>query len=180
MVAEATMEPVDLAQERWWKLPAAIPEEDDFDSDFMASDELDEIGMKLIERYPELEHLTGVRIGYCWKKSGGETNGKATLGKCTKPSGLLLFYAHLDFVIWCAADHCAEWSFTNRQLEALLYHELSHAGIEVDKQGMLKYVVRPHDVEAFTGEVDRYGLWRDDLTRAKLSFDQAALPGFGQ
>ncbi len=171
---------IDLTEERRRAFAADIPEDDDFDSDFLASDALQEIGDELIERYPELEHLRGVRIGYCWKRAGGETNGKATLGKCTKPSGLLLFYAHLDFVIWCAADHCRDWSFTNRQLEALLYHELSHAGIDIDKQGLPKYVVRPHDVEMFTGELDRYGLWRDDLVRAKHSFDQVTLPGFGQ
>lgn len=174
MVAEM----IDLTARRR-QLLADIPEDEDFDSDFMASDEMEEIGVELIDRYPELVRLRDARIGYCWKQNGGETNGKVTLGKCTKPSGLLRYYAHLDFVVWCAADHCREWSFTNHQLEALIYHELCHAGVEIDKHGQVKYVIRPHEVEMFTGELDRYGLWMDDLTRAKHAFDQVTLPGFG-
>lgn len=178
MVAEAT-DVIDLAASRAKRTPAPIPEDDEFSSDFLASDELETIGNELIERYPELVHLQNARIGYCWKKEGGDSNGKSTLGKCTKPSGLLLFFAELDFVIWCGADHCRDWSFTQHQLEALLYHELSHAGVKLDKDGQLKYVLIPHDVEMFTGELERYGLWMDDLTRAKLAFDQVSLPGFG-
>lgn len=179
MVAEAMAEPVDLMRERRRKVPARIPDEGEFDGDFLSSVPLNDLAEELISQYGELAHLADLRLRVYWEKQGGAKAGKAVLGKCTKPSGLLLYFSDLDFVIWLAADHCRDWNFTDHQLEALLYHELCHAGMELDKDEQPKYVILPHEVEMFTSEVERYGLWMDDLTRAKYAFDQVALPGFG-
>ena len=179
MVAEAAVIPFEDVRERRRTLPARIPSESEFTSEFLASAHLDDLAQELIEQYDELEHLQEVRIRVCWKQKGGAKAGKSVLGKCSKPSGLLLFFSELDFVIWLAADHCRDWNFTNHQLEALVYHELCHAGVEFDDDDQPKYGLLPHDVEMFTSELDRYGLWMDDLKRAKHAFDQVTLPGFG-
>ncbi len=179
MVAEATVIPFEDVRERRRNLPARIPSDAEFESEFLPDSRLDDLAQELIGQYHELEHLAEVRIRVCWKQKGGAKAGKSVLGKCTKPSGLLLFFSDLDFVIWLAADHCRAWEFTNHQLEALVYHELCHAGVEFDDNDQPKYGVLPHDLEMFTGELDRYGTWMDDLKRAKLVFDQVAMPGFG-
>lgn len=69
--------------------------------------------------------------------------------------------------------------FRSEQIEALVYHELSHAGEQKDKNGNPKPVIVAHDVETFGMEIGRYGLWHEDLRRIKPVFDQAELPGFG-
>lgn len=178
MVAEATRVVIDLSLARR-AIPARIPDDAEFESEFLADEVLDELARDLIERYDELAHLADIRLRCCWKKTGGAKTGKAVLGKCSKPSGLLLFFSELDFVIWLAADHLRDWSFTKHQMEALLYHELCHAGVEMDKDGEPKYALLPHDLEMFTSELDRYGIWFEDLKQAKLAFDQVTLPGFG-
>lgn len=57
------------------------------------------------------------------------------------------------------------------QRRALVFHELLHAMIERDKEGALKFtdegkpkwVIRPHDIEAFNAEVSKFGAWDPDL-----------------
>lgn len=161
-----------------------IPTDDRFaaeGADFLEGLDIKTIARRHIEQYPEFGHLADVLIAYAWKRTGGETNGKAVFGKCVKASGLLKYFSAQTFVIWLAADHCREWGFSNRQLEALVYHELCHCGETETKDGERKAVLLPHDVETFASEIERYGLWTDDLRRIKPTFDQAQLdlPGFG-
>lgn len=149
--------------------------------DFIDAPDIEAIATSLIGAYAEFEHLVDTNIGYAWKRKGGESVGKAVFGKCVKTSGLVRHFSEQTFVVWLAADHCREWAFTNRQLEALIYHELSHAGEETDKNGDTKAVLVAHDVEAFGREIERYGLWTEDLKQIKPFFDAAQLnlPGFG-
>lgn len=164
-------------------LLAEIPGNDQFEEhgvDFLEAPELGELAGDLIERYEELDHLTTTSIGYAWKAKGGESSGKAVFGKCVKASGLVKHFSEHQFVIWLAADNCREWGFTQRQVEALLFHELCHAGEKESKDGEIKATLIGHDVEAFAAEIERYGLWQDDLVRIKPVFDQCALPGFMQ
>ena len=149
-------------------------------TDFLPAPDVQNLAFELIERYPEFEHLQTADLGFAWKQKGGESNGKPTFGKCQKPSGLLKFFSKRTFVVWLAADNCREYGLGPEQIEALVYHELSHAGEEEDKQGNPKPVIVAHDIETFGLEVGRYGLWTDDLRRIKPVFDQAELPGFMQ
>lgn len=119
------------------------PTEDAFEeTDFIRAHDLDEIKNRLIASWPEFATLKQANIDILWKKSGGQSGGKLTFGKCTKMSGLALYYSGETFTIWIAADHVRDHEFTQLQLEALIYHELSHCSWEVDeKTGEMKWMV---------------------------------------
>ncbi len=111
-------------------------------------------------------------------------NGKQVLGRCCLPrvQGTLFsvfvwalekalgfmptYIVLLDYDFWCAA--------TDMEREILLYHEMKHQGIAVDKEGELRFNpedgtpiwgITPHDVEEFEELVARYGPHTADLER---------------
>lgn len=136
---------------------------DDFDDgeSFIEQAELSQLGRDLIFRHPELAFLAEWKVTFLWKAEGGDSKGRATLGKCTVPKSLLKHFSKADWVIWLAADHCGRAEFTDRQVEALLYHELLHCRLGGQFGDMP--ATRGHDAEIFYGEVRRYGLWEDGL-----------------
>lgn len=161
----------------------AIPVESDFLADqveYIVSGELAILAARLIETKRSLKHLNGVRFAFLWKQKGGQSGGKAVLGKCAKTPPLVQAHSFSTFTIWIAVDHLVMFGMTPRQLEALMFHELCHAVIqEVESEaGDVSYkpVVLKHDVEMFLAEVEEYGLWTTDLSAAQPVF-QRALPG---
>ena len=157
-----------------------IPTEGDFpvndneqQDDYLPAHDVADVGARLIATCHELAHLHTARITYLWKREGGKSGGKLTLGKCKAVSGLERYWSESDFVIWLAADHAQTFNLDQRQIEALIFHELMHADID-DETARPK--VRPHDVEAFVPEIERYGLWTSDLKDAGDAMRQAALP----
>lgn len=152
-----------------------VPPDEAFDPEdgFLPAPELTRIGQALIERYPEFGFLLNAdaRIAYVWKRKGGKTKRKDFYGACQRPGGLLKHFAGCDYVIWIAADHVRESGFTNLQLEALVFHELSHTGYSIDEDqnsptyGEMKLTIRGHDEELFLDELRRYGCWRQSLRR---------------
>lgn len=157
---------------------AFIPPERMFtgDDEYLTAPTLDTIGDRLIKTCSEFRHLGKAEVAFLWKKSGGKKKGKATLGQCNKPSGLLAHYYTGTFIIWIAADHAREARLTNFQLEALVYHELKHGGFEFDEEsGEQTWVIWPHDNELFIGELIRYDAWHPDLARLVDAWEQIAL-----
>lgn len=157
-----------------------IPTDADFPTDdsdrqaeYLPANDIADIGARLIATCEELAHLHTATINYVWKREGGKSGGKCVLGKCTALSGYARFLSEADFLIWLAADHAREFGMTTAQLEALTYHELMHADVDPDNA---KPKVRPHDVEMFVSEVERYGLWTSDLKDASDAMRQATLP----
>jgi len=141
---------------------AAIPSEDVFgESEFYEAEDLTALGRHLIQKHAELNFLVDFRVRFLWKLTGGGHNGRKTLGRCRVTDQLVRYFAQADWVIWLAADYLAEYEFSDRQVEALLYHEMLHCrlgGREGDTPG-----IRGHDVEIFGGELVRYGLWEEGL-----------------
>lgn len=156
------LEGVDLSQ-----LPYQVPNDDMFgDEGFFHDEDLEAKAHEVIERHRGLiGWLDARKLAVLWKKTGGAKNGNATLGKCQKPSGLLKFFSDREWVIWLAADHCRERKLTERQVEALLFHELLHP-VLADGQP----AIRGHDVEAFNDEIREYGLWMSNLVAAGRAF----------
>lgn len=143
-----------------------VPEPGDFESEeFIEAPALVDIAQELIARFEELSFLYDFRLRLFWKSKGGSTGSKNTLGKCVKPSGLLKKYSDADFIVWVAADHTRH-RLTNRQMEALLYHELSHCVL--DEKG--RPAIRPHDFEGFAREIEIYGAWKGDIERIGKAF----------
>lgn len=156
--------------------PIAIlfKDDDGTKADFLPALDLEHVAAMLIERHEaKFNHTRDLKIVFLWKRSGGLVKGKAKLGECQKPSGLLRFLSDkADFVIWLAADHLA--GFEPEQVEAALFHEMCHVGVDEDDEPQLW----PHDVEMFADEVQVYGLWKADLVSAATQLRQAKLPGF--
>jgi len=161
---------------------------DETDSKFVsASATLGDIGRALINANDApggaFYHLRGAKIIYLWKKEGGTRAGRTTLGKTSKPSGLLQHFAGADFIIWLAADHLrslnAGQPASRFQVEALLFHELKHIGVEEDEDGPnagdARLVLVPHELEIFYDEVARYGAWEDSIADAVPAFEQMPL-----
>lgn len=131
--------------------------------EYVEAPELERRAQELIARYREIAFLASVSITYLWKGKGGKKGGKARLGACQAASGLVAYFGETEFVIWLAADHCrggdGSPALTEHQIEALLFHEMSHIDWCEDSD---KAIVRSHDLEEFTQVVARYGLWLDD------------------
>lgn len=155
------------------------PTEADFEgleTDFLESAELDALKNRLIRQWPEFSTLKQCSIDILWKAKGGQSGGKLTFGKCSKMSGLAAYYSRETFAIWLAADHVRDHNLTQHQLEALIYHELSHCGWEVDeKTGEMKWMILAHDAAVFFNEITRYGTWQSDLRILRQSYEQMAL-----
>jgi len=73
------------------------------------------------------------------------------------------FILTLDLEFWDTASE--------RQREALVFHELMHCTQARDKEGELRFdseglpvwAIRPHDIEEFNEVVRRYGAWKEDV-----------------
>jgi hypothetical protein len=158
------------------------------DAEFLQSPALTLLAADIIDEFPEFEDLQNIRITYDFKKKGGRTGGADKIGQCTKASGLLAAHGDAQFYIWLAADHVAGYAFDFDQVRAALYHELAHIryqekdGAEAGDEPDGEWRIVAHDFEGFTGEMERYGLWRSDLRRmvqTTSNLKQSGLPGFG-
>lgn len=151
------------------------------DSEFSMSSALMQRARTLIERHPDhLKHLESMSVLYLWKKSGGKSKGRATFGKCSKPSGLLKHFSEAQFVIWLAADHCRAAGYRDRELEALLFHEMLHTAVTEPDENTGRGggpALVPHELEVFRAEVEIYGLWAPALKEIAPAFRQAPLFG---
>lgn len=156
----------------------SVPAESEFgDKDFLPADDLEVLASDLIDRHTTFSHFPGLTIHYRWKKKGGKKSGAAVYGKCVKPSGLLADYSDADFVIWLAADYVRDAEFSQRQIEALLFHELLHAGISDEDEGEAKPALIAHDFEGFRAEVETYGWWSSELRGLEIAARQLKLFG---
>jgi hypothetical protein len=155
-----------------------VPQEAEFGGqEYLSTDALTEMGHRLIANCLEFSHLHDARIMFLWKLSGGRSKGRLTLGKCQKPGGLLAHFSMQDFIVWLAADNVRYRQLTERQIEALVFHELCHAGWEEtdEKTGEGHWTVEGHDVEEFRSVIHRYGLWSDDVKGLDATLRQLRL-----
>lgn len=159
------------------ELPFRIPGDGAFFSQkFIDAPEIARIAAELIATWPEFGGFDELEIKYVWQRKGTVKNGKATLGKCTKVSGLAEFFGECQYVIAIAADHCRAYDVDREKMTALVYHELCHILVDEDEEtGDPILGIRGHDVEMFLSEIDRYGLWTADLEAAAKSFEQWSL-----
>jgi hypothetical protein len=156
-----------------------VPTEDEFGGqDFLPAPDLDAIYVQLVRQHDDLDHLNQLDIAIRWKRSGGKKGGHPVFGKTAKRSGLVSAFTTVDFIVWLAADHTLEAEYSDRQITALLHHELMHIGYEDpedDEEGARKYVLVGHDFEGFKAELSIYGPWEELLQEAAEAFAQAPL-----
>jgi len=152
------------------------------DQNYLVADDLAALGAVLIDTKQHLTDIRGRKISSLWKRKGGSSGGKVTLGKCSKTPPLVKTYRDSTFTIWLAADHAREFALTQEQIEALLFHELCHARLEQaenEKTGETTYapMVAAHDVTMFYAEIEEYGLWTSELRSLKSRVEQIPLAG---
>lgn len=124
-----------------------------------------------------------IQVGYLMRLDAKIKGGKQELGSVHetksmfqggfKDLGLQLLGNMLGHVpqFLMVLDH--EWwqQASDRDAEALVWHELCHIQHALDKfgaprfdlDGLPVYKVHEHDVAAFRSEVERYGAWTPDL-----------------
>lgn len=145
------------------------------DRDWIDAPTLAAIGEELIERRQDtLAHLNPFKIAYFWRKKGGLEAGRYRYGQTIVPSGLLREKVEADFIIWLAADYTHSY-FEAWRIEALLYHQLLHAGANATTGGPK---LRPHQFEGFGSELELYGAWSPSLKIVARAAQQ--LPLFDQ
>lgn len=122
-----------------------------------------------------------LKIDFRWKRKGGSSAGRANMGKCVKLSGAAKHYAGgAHFLIWLAADVCEIEGFDERQIEALLFHELMQIEREEKKDKFGNSVTVYHkawmDFDGFYAELAHYGPWNRSLKRLDEVIHQMPLP----
>ena len=151
-------------------------------TDFVPAPEVEAIGGTMIQSGPLTSLDDGeLIIDYRWKRQGGTSGGNLIFGKCVRLSGVAKHYAKgAHFLIWLAADHCEAYGYDDKQIEALVYHELLHVerDEDEDKDGnpIIRYRTRGHDAEVFFDEIARYGAWSSNRARLIDVVRQLPLP----
>lgn len=122
-------------------------------------------------------HLAGAPIVYVFRDPPATSHGRLVLGKARRVTGLSAFLVALaagqvddreisddvDDTFFVMEIALGPWSkATDEEREALVDHELSHFDIDPEN-GALR--IRGHDIEEFTGVVERHGLWSPDVRR---------------
>jgi hypothetical protein len=148
---------------------------------------------RLLDEIREAYHddTSEARIALAWRKGlKPDVDGKLILGKCVKASDLQRELVEWDFVILLNEEVWNDAEFTVDQKKALLDHEMCHAARAYDDEGEPKidakkrpvWRTRKHDLEEFTGIVERHGIWKHDLERfaeAIMRKRRPLLPGLG-
>lgn len=146
-----------------WNVPNAQQfHGEEFLADSLLEELYDEVAR---DYYGDVGDTERWRLRFLWKKTGG-----TKLGKCTLASGLVRHYSGCDFVIWFAADLVKLHYFGERQMAALMFHELLHVDSKEDKDGIAQPSIRKHDAELFADEIRRFGAWHTDLERIGHAF----------
>jgi hypothetical protein len=130
------------------------------DDSYHEAKQCEAIGAVLIDRLAAHRDIANASIAYIFREKM-KTRDRVVLGKMSKADGKLSFFNGYDFVIeinWQAWKHLSDM-----QKVALIDHELAHCGREENDKGERKWVLVGHDIEEFTGIVNRWGLWRNDL-----------------
>lgn len=129
-------------------------------SKYHSAEQAEAIARVLIDHVPTHQELVHAQIAFIFREKMA-TRDRCVWGKASKADGKLSFFAGFDFVIEL---NWQQWrKLTDHQKLALIDHELEHCGREQDEAGKWSWVLRSHEIEAFNGEVTRWGLWRDDL-----------------
>jgi hypothetical protein len=109
--------------------------------------------------------LKDVKVGIAWHKGWRpDSDGVRTHGKCVKRSELDRAMDSFDFMI--VLSETSWQAFDDAGKERLIYHELEHAQVCVDKSGEPMFDdkdrivtrIKRHDVADFSCVIERYGL----------------------
>lgn len=121
--------------------------------------ELANIAERLIGEHGFLNELVNCDVRWYWKRKTGVSKGRVKVGFMKRASDLIGHFTGADFIGWLSATTARDGKFTDRQVEAAVFHQLLHIG--TDDNG--NWIFEPHDFEGFAAEVRHYGTWSSDL-----------------
>jgi len=125
--------------------------------EYEVSDELRELGEKVITGRPELFYITEyeIKVGYVLSYESKKKDGKTIAADCRKVTGPYKGYLPFDFVITFYEPNMSY--MTDNQRKVLMLHELKHIGI-----GDRGLKIEPHNIEDFIDILEKFGLkWND-------------------
>ena len=145
-----------------------VPGETSFGSwDYQQDPNLSLLRAQLVMRHEDLKHLENREVEIYWRKKATKSKGRVEIGGCILPNGLWRQVMDgVDFIVWLAADACKGMS--KREVEAALYEQLLHAG--VDKDGNRVY--RGYDVSMFASVLKYYGAVTPEQRKVGHAFQQ--------
>lgn len=138
--------------------------------DFIKEDEYPQVYelLRKVREFPENEDSVSAEICLYWKYEIKEDqDGIIELGKmqiCNEANRKL---HNVDAILYL--NHETWQDLTDHQREALLFHEVHHLAISLDKHGDVKrtdddricYRNRAHPIEEFPAVTKRYGAYKD-------------------
>jgi hypothetical protein len=145
------------------------------------ADEVEKIAKPIITAHHP--HLLGCEIRYHFRSKAQVKAGRTTLGTMRVVKGEAAMMAlnlteSVDAQLFVMVIAEPEWEVMQPHIrEALVDHELCHAGVETDSKGIRKYVSVGHDLEEFGSIIKRHGLWQEQHAKfiAAYGKDQLAL-----
>ena len=141
-------------------------------------EEVKTLAQGLIDRYHQ--HLKAAKIVYLFRdKAWATQDGKVILGRARKRSEIdkMLGREHEDFLIIIGKD---KWTTADEEKRGwLVDHELSHCGCLVSNKGVVKWIIKKHDVEEFYTMWKRYEFKRQEVQTAIFSPPRDPLSGPG-
>lgn len=120
--------------------------------DCEVSNELEELGNKVINAMPELNFIRDyeIKIGYVISYETKRDKGRLVNANCRKVHGAFSAYLPFDFVVTFYEPNM--YYMTDNQKKILMMHELKHIGI-----GLKGFKIENHDVEDFKDILIKYG-----------------------
>jgi hypothetical protein len=144
-----------------------VPDDAAFDGKlYRAAPELETIGKNLIEQHGFFEDVADCDVRYFWRRKTGVTKGRVKIGLLKRASDLLGHYSGADYILWLSATTARDGKFTDRQVEAAVFHQLCH--LSTDDNG--DYIKVGHDFEGFARELTQYGPWTTELAAGGRAF----------
>jgi len=118
-------------------------------------DEAEQIARELISQYHG--HLVNANITFLTTNQQRKKRGKPVEATTKKVDPVLNYFSKADFLVIIDETH---WMYLDESAKrALIDRQLCYCG--VNEKG--KWVIWPTDIECFIGEVQRHGLWREDV-----------------
>lgn len=151
-----------------------IPTDSSFQKrDFQEATGLANLAEQLIARHGFLSQLENCRLEFKWQRKGANSKGKRSIGALKRVSGVWMDFCDAQFIVYLAADTARLAGFTDRQVEAALFHQLLH----IDRDAKGNWIKVGHDFEGFGTEVRHYGPWTEDLKIGSQAFTTAVQLG---
>lgn len=128
-------------------------------AEYLEAPQVETVAQKVLSDHSEravLDDCEGANIKYLFKVADKSKHW----GQCNRATGKWSFLTGFDFVIEIFKS---AWdNLSDRQQEALVYHELRHIKkrlVEKDGEMLVKWSTYDHELQFFFDELSFYGAW---------------------